>query len=217
MGRIVVSLQKKINHELCLLITSRESSNDDLMSQIKGNNILSASRALEVYREDYRARLTEALRNTYRGIYTLIGNEDFQKIALDYIDSTPSLSPDLDDYGAQFDQFCFNHDLSKEYDFLKEMAYFEWQFRILFHKKSNIGFNHDELHRILMNDDRVSLVESTTLLSFSFLISQLYGLIDVESPEPFDYHQPQWLVLYKDHDFVRSQSLLKLNGIFFNP
>jgi hypothetical protein len=111
----------------------------ELLAQIKEGTKLSALRALEVYQEDYHARLTEALKNTYRAISSLIGDEDFYYITSDYIKRHPSNSCDLDDYGNHFSQFLATHPLSEDYIFLSELAHFEWNFREVFHLEQALG------------------------------------------------------------------------------
>ena len=76
-----------------------------LLTQIKEGSKISAARALEVYQEDYRARLTEALKNTFIAVYHIIGDETFSQLAGEYIDFYPSPFSDLDDYGNHFAQF----------------------------------------------------------------------------------------------------------------
>src|SRR4051812_23405500 len=97
--------QKEFNFKFVEAISTGNILQDDLLSQIKNGPVLNATRALEVYREDYESRLTDALKNTYRGIHSLIGDEDFLLLVKDYIRLHSSNSSDLDDYGSYLSYF----------------------------------------------------------------------------------------------------------------
>lgn len=191
------------------MIENEADPSEDFISQIKSSNVLSAQRALEIYQEDYRARLKEALKNTYRCIYSLIGDHDFQLLSSEYIKVHHSTSKDLDDYGEQFEFFCSQNALVCEYPFLSEMAQFEWQFRLLFHQQFTEGANQESLQQCMIRDEKIKLVNSAHLLSFNFLISELYAIKDIDCPTPFDFKKKEWLLLYKDHDTVMKKSLSK--------
>ena len=128
--------QKEFNQELYAVIANKTQPSEQFLSLIKSSSKLSAQKALEVYREDYKARLSEALANTYAATHFLLGDEDFFKICSDYIDATPSHFSNLDDFGDQFSDFCQTHMALESYPFLVEMSQFEWSFRNLFHQRS---------------------------------------------------------------------------------
>jgi hypothetical protein len=201
--------QKQFNLFFVDIIKNQKIPSEDFLSHIIDSPKLSAKRAIEVYQEDYMARLTEALKNTFRGTYSLIGDDDFNLLAKEYIEATPSLSSDLDDYGDEFSEFCSRHGLSNNYNFLSSLAEFEWEFRLLFHKEKSNGLTAEEIQLAIAEEDKLSLVSSCKLLSFNFLISELYALKDAsdDNSSAFDYQNPEWLVLYKKNQFIMIKTL----------
>jgi hypothetical protein len=184
------------------------------LSYIKDGPKLSGMRALEVYQEDYQARLTEALKNTYAAIYSIIGEEDFQRLSLDYIKSYPSESCDLDDYGNNFNFFLTTHSLSDDYLFLSELAHFEWNFREVFHLEQVIGADGEALAAALSDVEQlVQLVKSARVLDYHYSIASLYRLKEDdnenENDQHFDFTIPQFLLMFKENGTVKTHVLTK--------
>ncbi|MDD4974937.1 MAG: DNA-binding domain-containing protein [Bacteriovorax sp.] len=205
--------QKDFNLKFANLVRTPNSLEQvELLAQIKDGAKLSALQALEVYQEDYQARLTEALKNTYRAINYLIGDEDFFGIASDYIKIHPSCSSDLDDYGNDFSHFLTTHPLKEDYLFLSELADFEWNFREVFHLEQVLGVDSLLLMEMLKGEEfKVQLVNSARVLSYNCLVSSLYALKDNESNEDddFDFQIPQYLLMIKNDFMVKTHVLSK--------
>ncbi|MFA6236134.1 MAG: DNA-binding domain-containing protein [Bacteriovorax sp.] len=203
--------QKDFNQIFVTVVASRSAAPVELLAQIKNGPVLSARRALEVYQEDYEARLTEALKNTYRGINAIIGDEDFFILSQDYINTHPSSSSDLDDYGHLLSLHLKDHQLSKDYIFLPELAFFEWNFREVFHQEQIPGLSPEGLMACLENDrDMLRLCSSLRLLHFNFLITSLYALKDEEDKEnELIYEFPEYVLMYKNGVMVKTITLSK--------
>ena len=201
--------QKEFNLIFVDTIKNQKTPSSELLSHIIDSPVLSAKKAIEVYQEDYVARLSEALKNTYRGIYSLLGEEDFKILAQDFIALTPSRSRDLDDYGVGFSTFCLGHPLATQYDFLSSLASFEWDFRLLFHQTPSSGLSAEKLASAIEKGGEFFLTDSCKLLSYNFLISDLYALKDQpeEESKPFDYKKNEWIVLYKKEHFILIKSI----------
>ncbi len=203
--------QKEFNLKFAETIRSNQID-EELVALIKDSPKIKAHRALEVYQEDYQARMTEALRNTYRAINALIGDEDFFYLAKDYIENYPSPFSDLDEYGNCFSEFLTAHQLNEDYVFLSELAHFEWNFREVFHQAHEIGLEATLLAQLLQEDScKIQLVHSVRVLHYSFLIDKLYALKDEtdHNDEDFDFNQNQYLLIYKDGVMVKIHSLSK--------
>lgn len=203
--------QKDFNLKFAETIRSN-SSEDILVSYLKDSRKLSAKRALEVYQEDYQARMTEALRNTYAAIHSLIGDEDFFHLAQDYIKKYPSPFSDLDDYGNYLSEFLSTHPLNIDYIFLSELAHFEWNFKEVFHLNDEKGLDALELQNILQdNSTKVQLIGSAKILNYSFTIDKLYSLKETNEndEEEFNFEQEQYLLIHKSGVMVKIHALSK--------
>lgn len=64
-----------------------------------------AAARLHVYHHAYRARLSDLLREAYDKTWSWLGDDPFDELVAAYVDSRPSTSFSLDDYGAGFAGF----------------------------------------------------------------------------------------------------------------
>jgi hypothetical protein len=201
--------QKDFNQKFVDHIRSGEK-NPELASLIKDSPRLSALRALEVYQEDYEARLSEALANSYRAVHSIVGDDDFYQLARDYLKIYPSSSSDLDDYGDQMSAFLSTHSLNEDYGFLSELAHFEWSFRNVFHKQEEWGLNANELQEYLTAEaTSVRLIQSAQLLHYHYLIDKIYSLSESDEESEIDIEHEQYLVMFKRGVMVKTHSLSK--------
>lgn len=104
---------------------------------VQGGGTLSPQAALGVYTQGYFARLTEALGETYEGVWSVLGDKDFFAACRAFIAENKSSFYNLSDYGRGFGGFLKKRPESKEFPFLQELCEFEWLFKELFHKKEH--------------------------------------------------------------------------------
>lgn len=202
--------QKDFNNAFVEIISGRSDKLfNPVLENIVDGPVLSARRAIAVYQEDYEARLTEALKNTYRAIHELIGDEEFNQLALDYINEYKSTSSDLDDYGHLLFTFLGQHPIGEEYSFIAEMADFEWNFREVFHLKFVPGMDASELINALQSSGQssIQLTKNIRLLQYENAISRLHQL--KEDSETFDYQIAEYLMLFKSERLVKTHALSK--------
>jgi hypothetical protein len=82
--------------------------------------------ALEIYRNNYRGNLQEALALAYPVIGQLVGDDFFKMMASRYIESHPSKSGNLHDYGAELGDFLAFFLNAKDLPYLPDIAKLEW-------------------------------------------------------------------------------------------
>ena len=80
--------------------------------------------ALEIYRNNYRGNLQGALKLAYPVTSQLVGEAFFRMTATLYIESHPSRSGNLHDYGADFSEFLDSFPNAPSY--LPDIAKLEW-------------------------------------------------------------------------------------------
>ncbi|MFH1724964.1 MAG: DNA-binding domain-containing protein [Elusimicrobiota bacterium] len=97
---------------------------------------LSPEQALGVYRSSYVAQLTEALGETFEGVWRVLGDEDFFRVSREYVAGHPSKSPNLSDYGFDFPAYLARQRDFDDLPFLRELGEFEWDFKELFHQET---------------------------------------------------------------------------------
>ena len=206
--------QNDFNKHFVITISQNSTIEESLLNEIKPGRKLSAKRALEVYQEDYQARLTEALKNTYKAIHLILGDADFYQLAKFYIEAYRSTSSNLDDYGDELSLFIFSKKLYEEFPFLSKLADYEWKLRLAFHFKSMNGLNANELQLALSHEANV-----IQLSPFVFIINSQYSLSDLyqyafiedhqESSESMTFDHSQYLLMFKGQTNVQILSLTK--------
>lgn len=104
---------------------------------INKNSCLSFERSFEVYQNDYRARLHEALGSTFETCWVVLGDELFTQYTSEYCRLYPSKTYDLNGYGEEFITFLKEREGEHEVPWLTELARFEWSFWKFFHQRKN--------------------------------------------------------------------------------
>jgi hypothetical protein len=87
---------------------------------------LPAEARLDIYRNAYRVRLTEALDDVYSVLHKLLGDETFASMAELFIDAHPSLHRSIRWYGRELAEFLARRPPFSEQPILAEVARFEW-------------------------------------------------------------------------------------------
>lgn len=90
-------------------------------------NGLSAAQRLQVYRNNMRSALTEALRAVYPVTERLVGEEFFAAAAAAYIKGNPSHSGNIQEYGGAFPRFLEGFAPAASLPYLGDVAALEWR------------------------------------------------------------------------------------------
>ncbi|MFI4939642.1 MAG: DUF2063 domain-containing protein [Burkholderiales bacterium] len=86
----------------------------------------SADVAIEVYRNNYRGNLHDALAGAYPVVEQLVGKEFFRHMTKRYIEQHLSRSGNLHRYGAEMAKFVAAFEPAQELAYLPDMAALEW-------------------------------------------------------------------------------------------
>lgn len=82
--------------------------------------------AVEVYRNNYRGNLHDALAGAYPVTKQLVGDGFFRMMALRFIEGQPSHSANLHHYGAELADFVASFEPARELVYLPDVATLEW-------------------------------------------------------------------------------------------
>lgn len=105
----------------------------DIEQSVVGTHLVSAQTRLSVYRDAYQTRLIDALASNFPVLKTYMGDEDFQRIGLEYVDLHPSTSRSIRWYGSQMAAYLTNNYRGTiESQLLSELAEFEWAMTLTF-------------------------------------------------------------------------------------
>ncbi|WNF46807.1 DNA-binding domain-containing protein [Pseudomonas sp. SG20056] len=106
--------------------------NPALQASLLGSAALSAEQGLAIYHNAYRARLLEALRGDYPAVHGWLGDEEFDALALAYLDAHPSQHFSLRWLGAKLADFIDGYLIPAQAAPLSELARLEWAFTLAF-------------------------------------------------------------------------------------
>lgn len=107
-------------------------ANPELQASLLGSAALSTEQGLKIYHNAYRARLLEALRGDYPAVHGWLGDQEFDALALAYLNAHPSQHFSLRWLGAQLATFIQAYLIPAQAEPLSELARLEWAFTLAF-------------------------------------------------------------------------------------
>lgn len=112
---------------------------------IDGEGPHSALNQYTAYRNSVQGGLTKALEEIYPVCRKLVGDNFFAAMALEYIRDNPSTSPDLTDFGSNFNQFIANFEPADSLPYFADVAELEWQWHRVFNGTNSASIGIDSL------------------------------------------------------------------------
>lgn len=141
----MVNLHDELNSFARAIVYGELPSN-----QIKtGYSAYSREVALEVYRNNYRGNLHDALVGAYPVIVQLVGDDFFRYLARNYIEQHPSASANLHHYGAELDQFLATFAPAQQLPYLPDVASLEWACHVAYFAPDATPLSLSSLAQIL--------------------------------------------------------------------
>lgn len=168
------------------------------VAAIEGGGKLTSMEAVEVYRNGYPARISEALGETFEACWRMLGDEDFLEACRVYARSTPSASYNLSDYGSSFPSFLLKR-FKKDAPFIGDLAKLEWSFKELFHAAPHAGLTPKNLSVVVKEDSVLVFGSAVIFLSFTHKVHGLWKR-DRSDDAPLnrsDWEGIQQALLYK--------------------
>lgn len=188
-------------HFVHSLITN--SKNEELEKLIIPAGSLTREDALNVYRQDYQARMKEALASNYEATWLVLGDEEFFSLSEEYISKHPSSYDNLTNYGDLFPQFLrtFSQEAS-------EMAEFEKAFWKYFHAEDrpSIKLNSEIVIQAKFNLSEITFIASEIRLDL--LWSKRLEKENILQKD--NLYEESFYALYKREDKVEIAKLTKL-------
>lgn len=110
-----------------------------------------SARGLAVYRHAYRARLVAALRDNYAVLAQVMGDEDFDALAADYVQAHPSSHASIRWYGEQLPDFLAAHEALAHPAFV-DIARMDAALRAVFDAADEPALSFESLQRLAPED-----------------------------------------------------------------
>lgn len=112
----LAELQRRV-----VALIAKEKEGEDAL--VVGNAIASAAERFAVYRQGYVARLVECIADDFPAVQWVLGEQEFERAAIRYIERFPSASFSLNRYAAGFPSFLA--EISGD-ESIVELGVFEW-------------------------------------------------------------------------------------------
>jgi hypothetical protein len=199
----------KLNETQRLFKKNTLAPQADTAMPLKPAGKLSIQKAFEVYHDSYVQKLTEALQKTFEAVHWVVGDDIFHKASKQFIDTEPSVSYNLDDYGANFPDFLKGNRLTRAVPFLPDLGRFEWTYKNLYHRANPEPLPTERIQEILRADDcRIKFIDAMEIFASPFRVSEMW-LRRTEPSYMFEdiiWEYPEWVLMFKrDHEIHLQQ------------
>lgn len=166
---------------------------------------LTNSQVMEVYQNDYRARLQEVIGDNYEACWFVLGDDDFLTYSYEYVENHPSEYTNLLHYGDGFPEFLATK--AKDVPFIKELAEFEKSFWYLFHQEDNHRyFTPQEYGESIFEKSLKLINENYFLFESEVELSQIWQMRKGDIQKSFNEIQnKEYSLLYKNNDKIQIQ------------
>jgi hypothetical protein len=138
---------------------------------------LSSPEHLRIYRRAVTGTFTRALSQLYPVTMRLLGQQFFDGMVCRYMRITPSLSPDLADYGSSFAEFIEGFEPAAGLPYLPDVARLEWAWHRAFSAADETALNIDALSEVPESDRArllFALPASASLLASQYPVQRIW-------------------------------------------
>lgn len=117
----------------------------DIEPQIIGRPGAPAAVRVQIYAQAYRLRLVDVLRDNFSALAAWLGEEEFDRLAMAFIDRNPSTNFSVRWFGDRLEKFLRTAEFFKARPALAEMAAFEWALAAAFDSNDDPVLKREDL------------------------------------------------------------------------
>lgn len=159
--------KKYQNHFVKLVQGKCGDDSNEILDLIVPVGDLCNSKVIEVYSNDYQFRLIDALKSNFESLWMLLGDDEFQNLAVGYIKSYPSSFYDLNVYGHKMSVFILdNYSEMPSALMFSELALFEINFWKVFHSQNSRKKSIEDFSQDAIVNSTLNFNDSLILLNF---------------------------------------------------
>ncbi len=169
-----------------------------ILRYIRGTPTMPPEQHFAVYKSSTMGALQKGLKEIYPVCFRLVGEEFFISMVNDYIALTPSMSPDLGDFGKTLPEFIAEFSPALTIPYLPDIARLEWAWHRLQHAEKSGVLDFDKL--ALFYETRGENILFTLPTDCTLLFSH-FPAHHIWEMNQDDYTGPETLTLGKDETF----------------
>ncbi len=171
---------------------------------VLGTEKVSVETRLAIYENAYRARLVDALAETYPVLKQYLGDDAFEELAHDYLTTYPSSFRSIRWFGDQLASFTQTHATYHAHPYLAELIQFEWTMTMVFDAADAPLLQLDDIARIppdAWENMCFTAHPSARCLSCKWNMIPIWQMLsEQKSPaEPVESEQPVSWVLWRNN------------------
>ena len=157
-------------------IRNLRSDASDISALLK-THTLSAEEHINIYRSSSIGAKQKVLNEIFPVCHKLVGEEFFLYMIDEYIALTPSLSPDLGEYGEQLAKFILDFSPAKTLPYLSDVALLEWAWHKIFNCADSGTLDFEKLNESISScseDIAFALAPGSFLMSSAYPIHRIW-------------------------------------------
>ncbi len=159
------------------------ANKNNLNLLIKAPNNLTPDQGIEIYKNSIHGQLHRVIQEIYPVSLQLVGEKFFHFTVTHYINSFPSISPDLGDYGANLAEFLEDFEQVSQLPYLPDIARLEWGYHRVFNGEKEDYLDFKELAKVPQsqwNNIIFHLPKNRVLLESNYPIHRIW---EVNQPD----------------------------------
>jgi len=146
-----------------------QNNDEQFLSQLSVSGSLSPEKQLSIYRSNLNGAHQKVLGEIYPACLNILGENYFHQLCRQYRFQYPSLHPDLNKYGGRFSEFLHYqvqlHDELKEFNYLPDLATFEWHWHTSHFTENDTPFNFEDLQQVPLDQQPKIIFQLSKSLS----------------------------------------------------
>jgi len=152
---------------------------------------LSARERLDIYYNAYRFRLVDVLLDTFEHTAIYLGDDWFNQLAMDYVQSHPSTYKNIGLYGKGFPEFLAEQ-LPEDME-VSELALMDWKLRRAFDGADSAVMTQDDLQQLASEGSSIHFqaVPTLTTCTHHFNTLDIWHAINQEQTPPVVEQLPE--------------------------
>jgi len=175
---------------------------------------LSARNRLDIYYNAYRLRLIDVLLDTFEHTAIYLGDDWFNQLAADYVQSHHSTYTNIGLYGREFPQFLVEQ-LPQDKE-VSELALMDWKLRRAFDGADSAVMTLEDLQHLASDETgiRLQAVPTLTLCTQHFNTLDIWHAINQEQTPPVveGLLQPIDILIWRKGHSPHFRSLAKIES-----
>ena len=175
---------------------------------------LSARDRLDIYYNAYRFRLIDVLMDTFEHTSIYLGDDWFNQLATDYVQSHPSTYKNIGLYGKDFPGFLAEQ-LPEDKE-VSELALLDWKLRRAFDGADSCVMTLEDLQQLAGEDDfRMQAVPTLTTCTQHFNSLEIWNAINQDQipPKVEQLPEPIEILIWRKGHSPHFRSLAKIESV----